>query len=148
MPEGFHNAHEIRVRFAETDAQGIAHHASYVVWLEVARVAYLADHAGGYRSIRARGIEALTTAVHLEYERAAGFDDVLTVHLRCGQIRGATFRYDYVIEREGARLASGYTTHATVDAVTRVPTRVPAWFAEAVATAESTESQEARPAQA
>jgi acyl-CoA thioester hydrolase len=34
--------HTVRVRFAETDAQGIAHHASYVVWLEEARVAHLA----------------------------------------------------------------------------------------------------------
>ncbi len=142
MPDGFHNAHELRVRFAETDAKGIAHHASYVVWLEAARVAYLADHAGGYRSIQARGIEALTTGVHLEYERAAGFDDVLTIHVRCGEIRGARFRYDYVVERDGVRLASGYTTHATVDARTRTPTRVPAWFVEAVATAESPAPQE------
>ena len=28
---------EIRVRFAETDAQGVAHNASYLVWFEVAR---------------------------------------------------------------------------------------------------------------
>ena len=68
------------MRFAETDAQGIAHHAAYVVWLEVARVAYLADHAGGYRSIQARGIEALTTGVHVDYHQPAYFDDVLTVH--------------------------------------------------------------------
>ena len=39
---GYRVRHDVRVRFAETDAQGIAHHASFVVWLEVARVAYLA----------------------------------------------------------------------------------------------------------
>ena len=43
VPEGFKSAYDVRVRFAETDAQGIAHHASYVVWLEVARIAYLAE---------------------------------------------------------------------------------------------------------
>ena len=52
-------------------------------------MAYLADHAGGYRAIQERGIEALTTGVHLEYLRAAYFDDVLTVHLRCVDVRGA-----------------------------------------------------------
>ena len=62
MPEGFHSSYDVRVRFAETDAQGIAHHASYVVWLEVARVAYWAEHAGGYRAIQEQGLEALTTA--------------------------------------------------------------------------------------
>ena len=69
--EGFNFSTEILVRFAETDAQGIAHHASFVVWFEVARVAYLSEHAGGYLAIQAQGIEALTTAVDVRYHRAA-----------------------------------------------------------------------------
>ena len=130
-------SHDVRIRFAETDAQGIAHHASFVVWLEVARVAYLRAFAGGYRAIRERGIEALTTAVHLEYERAATFDEVLTIGVRCCDIRGARFRYEYVVSREGLRVAHGWTAHATVDAVTRRPVRVPAWFVADVLRAES-----------
>ena len=74
--EGFSFSTDVRVRFAETDAQGIAHHASFVVWLEVARVAYLAQHAGGYQAIRERGLEALTTEVCLRYHRAATFDEM------------------------------------------------------------------------
>ena len=136
MPEGFRSAYDVRVRFAETDAQGIAHHASYVVWLEVARVAYLADHAGGYRSIQAQGLEALTTGVRVDYRAAAAFDDVLTIHLRCVDVRGARFRYEYRIEREGELVATAETQHATVDSSTLQPTRVPPWFVEAIATAE------------
>jgi acyl-CoA thioester hydrolase len=136
VPAGFRSSYDIRVRFAETDAQGIAHHASYVVWLEVARVAYLADHAGGYRSIQAKGIEALTTGVRVDYRAAAVFDDVLTIHLRCVDVRGARFRYEYLIERDGELVATAETLHATVDATTRLPTRMPLWFLEAVATAE------------
>jgi acyl-CoA thioester hydrolase len=136
VPDGFRSSYEIRVRFAETDAQGIAHHASYVVWLEVARVAYLGDHAGGYRSIRAQGIEALTTGVRVDYLAAAAFDDVLTIHLRCVDVRGARFRYEYLIERAGELMATAETLHAIVDATTRLPTRVPPWFVEAIATAE------------
>jgi acyl-CoA thioester hydrolase len=135
--DGFPFSNVVRVRFAETDAQGIAHHASFVVWLEEARVAYLAAFAGGYRAIRERGIEALTTGVHVEYERAAVFDDVLTIHVRCGEIRAARFRYEYVVERDGERMATGWTTHATVDAETQRPTRVPAWFVEDVVRAEA-----------
>ena len=135
--DGYPFSHDVRVRFAETDAQGIAHHASFVVWLEVARVAYLAAFAGGYRSIRDRGIEALTTAVHVEYARAAVFDDVLTIGVRCGEIRGARFRYDYVVDRAGERIANGWTLHATVDAATRRPIRVPEWFVADVLRAEA-----------
>jgi acyl-CoA thioester hydrolase len=134
--DGYPFTHQVRVRFAETDAQGIAHHASFVVWLEVARVAYLAAFAGGYRAIRERGIEALTTGVHLEYERAAVFDDVLDIGVRCDDLRGARFRFDYQIDRDGVRVAHGWTAHATVDAATRRPTRVPEWFVADVLRAE------------
>jgi acyl-CoA thioester hydrolase len=143
---GYPLSHDIRVRFAETDAQGIAHHASFVVWLEVARVAYLQAVAGGYRAIRERGIEALTTAVHLEYERAATFDEVLTIWVRCRDIRGARFRYEYVVVREGLRIAHGWTAHATVDAVTRRPLRVPEWFVADVLRAESSQATQSSPA--
>ena len=135
--EGFSFSIEVRVRFAETDAQGIAHHASFVVWLKVARVAYLEQHAGGYQAIRDRGIEALTTEVHVRYHRAAVFDDVLTVRARCVDLQGARFRYEYRIERAGELVAEGYTRHAIVDRETYRPTRVPEWLAAAIATAES-----------
>src|SRR5262249_9092568 len=135
---GFSFSTDVQVRFAETDAQGIAHHASFVVWLEVARVAWLDMYAGGYNAIRARGIEALTTDVALHYHQAAHFHDRLTVWPRCAAIRGARFRYEYRVERAGDLIADGQTGHATVDATTRRPIRVPEWFAEAVATAQGT----------
>ena len=135
--DGFRFSTEVRVRFAETDAQAIAHHASFVVWLEVARVAYLAEHAGGYRAIQERGIEALTTGLELRYLRAARFDDRLTVWTRCVDLRGARFRYEYAVEHDGDVIAEGATMHATVDSATRRPVRLPQWFHDAVARAES-----------
>ena len=135
--ESFSFSTEVRVRFAETDAQGVAHHAAFVVWLEVARVEYLERHAGGYQALRDQGFEALTTEVGLRYHRAAYFDDRLTVWARCTRVRGARFRYEYRILRDGELVAEGFTAHATVDRQTYLPTRVPAWLAEAVATAES-----------
>ena len=135
--EGYNFSTEVLVRFAETDAQGIAHHASFVVWFEVARVAYLTEHAGGYLAIQEQGIEALTTAVEVRYHGAAYFDDRLLIWTRCVDLRGARFRYEYAIERDGELIAEGSTAHACVDSTTRRPTRLLASFAEAVARAES-----------
>jgi acyl-CoA thioester hydrolase len=132
--EGFSFSTEVRVRFAETDAQGIAHHAAFVVFLEVGRVAYLEERAGGYQAIRDRGLEALTTEVFLRYHRAAYFDERLTVWTRCVDLRGARFRFEYRIERGGELVADGHTRHATVDRETYRPTRVPAWLVESLAT--------------
>jgi len=135
VPElGFSHATEVRVRFAETDAQGIAHNAAYLVWYEVARVDYLARFAGGYNRIRELGLEALTTETHVRYLGAVRFDDRLRLHVRCGDLRGARFRFDYVVERpaDGTTIADGWTSHATVDATTLRPIRLPAWLAEAI----------------
>jgi acyl-CoA thioester hydrolase len=135
--DGFSFSTEVRVRFAETDAQGVAHHAAFVVWLEVARVEYLERFAGGYQALREQGLEALTTEVNVHYLRAAAFDERLTIWARCTTVRGARFRYEYRIEREGELVAEASTSHATVDRRTHRPIRVPAWLAAAVATAES-----------
>lgn len=128
---------EISVRFAETDAQGIAHHASFVVWFEVARVEYLARFARGYRALQEQGLEATTTEVHVVYRAPARFDDRLRIRIRCAGARGARFRFEYVVERDGERIAEGSTGHACVDAVTLRPTRLPAWLLEAIERAES-----------
>ena len=124
------------MRFAETDAQGVAHHAAYLVWFEIARVDYLADFAGGYPALRERGIEAFVVEANVRYGAPARFDDSLRIHARCGDVRGARFRFEYAIERDGERVADGWTRHACVDARTHRPTRVPDWLAEAIARAE------------
>jgi acyl-CoA thioester hydrolase len=125
------------VRFAETDAQGIANNAEYLVWFEVARVDYLARFRGGYSSLRDDGVEALTLEAHARYLRPAYFDDRLTIHTRCVDLRGARFRFEYVVERDGRPIAEGSTAHACVEAVTLRPTRVPAWLTEEIRQAEA-----------
>ncbi len=136
---GFSFATEIRVRFAETDAQGIAHNSNYLVWFEIARVAYLEEFAGGYQTLRDEGLEATVVESHVRYLAPARFDDRIRIWTRCVDVRGARFRYEYLLERLGGdvRVAEGWTAHACVDARTLRPTRLPAWLVEAVATAES-----------
>ena len=127
---------EVSVRFAETDAQGIAHNSAYLVWFEIARVEYLERYAGGYPALRERGIEALVLESHVRYAAPARFADRLTIRARCCDVRGARFRFEYEIDRAGDRIADGWTAHATVDAGTLRPTRIPPWLAEAIAKAE------------
>jgi acyl-CoA thioester hydrolase len=133
----FHFETEVRVRFAETDAQGIAHNSVYLVWFEVTRIDYLARFRGGYPGLRADGIEEMTMECNVRYLVSARFDDLLTIRARCGELRGARFRFDYAVEREGEAIAVGWTRHACVDATTHRPTRVPGWLADEISAAES-----------
>jgi acyl-CoA thioester hydrolase len=134
--DGFSFSTDVRVRFAETDAQGIAHNSNYLVWFEIARVDYLERFAGGYQRLRDVGIEALVLESHVRYLQPAKFDDRLIVHARCVDVKGARFRYEYAIERAGLVIADGWTAHATVEAVSLRPTRVPAWLADDIVSAE------------
>ena len=144
--EDFTFSTTVRVRFADTDAQGIAHNASYLVWFEVARVEYLREFAGGYQALRDTGIEALVLESHCRYVQPAVFDDVLQIHARCVGLRGARFRYEYAVVRDdGTLMADGYTAHACVDATTLRPTRVPDWLSSAVAAAESASAASSSP---
>jgi acyl-CoA thioester hydrolase len=130
--EGFQHESSVRVRFAETDAQGVAHHSNYLVWFELARVDFLERFAGGYQRLRDLGIESLLVEAHVRYLSPARFDDRLVVHSRCVDVRGARFRFEYAVERDGELIAEGWTAHGTVDAATMRPTRTPAWLVSAI----------------
>ena len=134
--KGFNFATDVTVRFSETDAQGIANNSVYLNWFEVARIAYLARFPGGYRGLIQQGVEALTIEAHVRYLAPCVFDDELRIHARVTELRGARFRFEYVVERTSepsATIADGWTAHACVDAATLRPTRMPAWLAEGIA---------------
>jgi acyl-CoA thioester hydrolase len=135
--EGFNFSTEVRVRFAETDAQGVAHNSNYFIWFEVCRIDYLEHHAGGYQRLRDAGIESLVLESHARFLAPAFFDDRLLINARCIDVRGARFRFEYAVTRDGVTIADGWTRHGTVDAATLRPTRIPAWLVEAIATAEA-----------
>jgi acyl-CoA thioester hydrolase len=139
--DGYRFATDLRVRFNETDAQGVVHNAVYLVWFEIARIAYLAQFRGGYRGlVEEEGVDATTVEAHVRYLDGAVFDDELRIHVRASDLRGARFRFEYVIERTNdpaAILADGWTSHACINAKTLRPTRMPEWLAEAIAKLEA-----------
>src|SRR3954468_11156414 len=136
MPD-FRFSTAVRVRFAETDAQGVAHNSNYLVWFEIARIAYLQEFAGGYPALRETGLESFVLESHVRYRLPAHFDDRLEIHARVGELRGARFRFDYEVRRGSEVIADGWTSHACVDATTLRPTRIPSALVDAIARAES-----------
>ena len=135
--DGFAFSAEIRVRFSETDAQGIANNAVYLNWFEVARVAYLARFRGGYRGMIEEGFEAVTLETHVRYRQPTRFDDELRIWTRIAEPERlrARFRFEYALERvsePAGVVADGWTSHATVDATTLSPVRMPDWLRAAI----------------
>jgi acyl-CoA thioester hydrolase len=120
---------DLRVRFAETDAMGVAHHAAYLPYLETARVEYLRALGHPYRELRDRdGIEFAVVGVDLRYHAPLRFDDPFSVTCALVERGRATFSLAYRVELASAPILSGRTRHAVLDRETGAPRRVPAWL--------------------
>jgi len=126
----------VRVRYAECDPMGVAHHASYVPWLEASRTELL--RAGGvtYADMEEHEVFLVVTKLALEYKAPAFYDDLLEVRVRVMSGGRARIDHEYeVLVTEPANptvarqtlVATASTTLACVDVKGR-PTPLPEWL--------------------
>ena len=120
---------DLRVRFAETDAMGVAHHAAYLPYLESARVEYLRALGHPYRELRdVDGVEFAVVGIDLRYHAPLRFDDEFSVTCALAERARATFSLAYRVELGTLLILSGRTRHAVLDRKTGAPRRLPAWL--------------------
>jgi acyl-CoA thioester hydrolase len=119
--------HRVRVRFAETDAMGVVHHAAYLPYLEVARVEFLRSAGHPFDAIRESGMELPVAEVAVRYLRPLLFDDEVDVHLTVATTKGATFVLGYLLTVAGEPRATAVSVHAVLGPAGR-PIRCPAWL--------------------
>jgi acyl-CoA thioester hydrolase len=115
---------ELRVLYGDTDQMGIVYYANYLRYFEAGRGEFLRVHGRNYREVERLGYQMPVIDAHVRYERPARYDDVLSIETSMGSARGATFKFDYVVRLGEARLATGETVHACVNARGR-PVRAP-----------------------
>lgn len=126
-PAAYGFSHDIRVRFAETDAMGIVHHSNYLLFLEETRVEYLRSIGHPYTANREAGFDAAVLECRVRYLAPVRFDDVVTVHLRLAQTTRATFSIEYLLTVDGRPTTIAATQHAFVTAGGK-PRRLPEWL--------------------
>jgi acyl-CoA thioester hydrolase len=104
---------EFRVRYAETDQMGIAHHSNYIIWFELARVRLMESVGISYKNLEAEGFQMPVLEAKVKYIRYAKFDDVLKV--KAAIYNKPKARIDYVYEIKNASddiICNGSTQHA------------------------------------
>jgi acyl-CoA thioester hydrolase len=101
----------IRVRYAETDAMGIVHHAVYPVWMELGRSDLLRELGQSYGKWEERGVLMSVAELRVTYRAPARYDELVEVRtcLKAAGRRKVVFAYE--IRREGVRLAEGESVH-------------------------------------
>lgn len=122
---------EIRVRYQETDAMGILHHANYLTYFEIGRTELMRASGACYRDLEADGLLMVVVKLNVRYRSPAKYDDVLKLRTRAERITVSRIEHSYRLFRGDEILAEADSTMACVDRAGRLQ-RVPEWLRDPV----------------
>ncbi|MCX7801865.1 MAG: acyl-CoA thioesterase [Meiothermus ruber] len=118
--------HRLRVRWAETDPQGIVFNGHYLTYFDVAITEYWRALGIPYPSTVERfGLDLFVVKATVEYHAPAHYDDELDIGVRVGRIGNSSMQFVLGIFREEAHLISGEVIYVAAHPQTRQPQTVP-----------------------
>lgn len=122
MPE----THEmtIRVRYCETDGQGVLHHSHYFNYFEMGRTELFRAQGGDYRAMEQEGLFFVVARIRCQYHKPARYDDLLRLRTTVCRVSQARLEHEYALYRGEELLATGHSVLACLDgngAVQRIP---------------------------
>jgi acyl-CoA thioester hydrolase len=145
--DGWHET-EVRVRYAETDQMGIAHHSNYLIWFEAGRSDLCRARGFSYKEMEEKDGALLVVAEsYVRYKSPAFYDDLIVIRTRADEVRSRSIRFVYEIYRphDDALLAEGETLHLVTDEHKKIRT-LPDVYREKLVREEPTQSARAFPA--
>jgi acyl-CoA thioester hydrolase len=122
--DGWHET-EVRVRYAETDQMGVAHHSNYLIWFEAGRSDFCRGRGFSYKEMEEKeGALLVVAESYVRYKSPAFYEDILIVRTRVGEVRSRSLRFIYEIYRpaDDMLLAEGETLHLVTDEHKKVRT--------------------------
>ena len=125
-PGGGSHVTSVRVYYEDTDAAGIVYYANYLKFAERARSELMRDIADGqYSRMVAEGMHFVVRRCVVDYLGAARLDDLLEVHSRMLELRGASLSAEQIVRRGGRDLVTMTVELACLGPGGR-PARIPA----------------------
>jgi len=123
-----------RVLYADTDKMGIVYHASYLRYLEMARVEFIRGTGVPYTELEDEGLALPLTDVAMRYQAPGRYDDRMTLEVGLSMVTPVRVWFDYRVrvlagERRGLGsdldLLTAQTRHACVRVDDGRPQRLP-----------------------
>ena len=120
--------HRLRVRYHETDQQGIVYHARYLEYLDVAMTEYFRHLGWGYRRLIEEGCDPSIVRTTIDFVRPASMEDEILIGVRPLRIGNRSFTLSYEITScpQGELLLSAETVYVNFDAANRKSAPLPA----------------------
>ena len=94
----------LQVRYVECDPMGVAHHSSYLPWMEMGRTELLRSVGESYAALEAAGVFLVVTKVEVKYRRPIRYDDVVEIRTRVDKASKVKLHHSYeivLVERAG-----------------------------------------------
>lgn len=125
VPDPVRTDVEIEVRYFETDAQGVVHHANYLVWFELARTKLCAASGRHYAEVESLGYRLMNSHVAARYLKPARYGETVNVTCWIERLASRAIHFAYEVTRDGEQLATGSTEHIWIDVDSGRPCRAP-----------------------
>jgi acyl-CoA thioester hydrolase len=136
----FHFTFPLKVRHADTDAQGHVFFGNYFTFFDEAATGYLETIGMPFQKLVEMGLDFYYVDAHCQYKGSARSGEMLQVDARVARIGNTSFTFECAIYRQanpGEPIATGQVTAVVVNPKTREPVRVPDEVRQAVAKFES-----------
>jgi acyl-CoA thioester hydrolase len=121
--------HQLRVRYAEADAQGVVFNAHYLAYVDHTITEMWRAAFGGYDVMLERGVDIVVADAHLRFHGAARFDQLLQIEAAVTHMGTTSLRsfYRFLSEPDGELLLAAALRHVFVEAGTITKTPIPDW---------------------
>ncbi len=128
-------AHRQRVRFGETDMQGVVYYANYLLYAEVGRFAYLQHVGMDYRrDLLDHGLDFTIASASVRYLAPLRYPDEFDIRVKLGDVRHSSWTFRYLITKaDGTICAEAETAQVVIDRTSGRPTRIPSELARRLA---------------
>ena len=122
MPEGTQTrSFTLTVRYAETDAQGVVHHANYLTWFEEGRSEFLQQQGCFYSDMEREGLFVIVARAEVDYRAPSFYEDRITIATTLEKGKGRKLEFSYrAANQDGVVVAEGRTCHLILDAERRL----------------------------
>jgi len=119
--------HELRVRYAECDAQGVVFNANYLSYFDISMTELWRAAFGSYKAMMDRGYDLVVAEAQIRFERPARFDEQLTLEVAIEKLGNTSIVTAHRLWRGDESLAHGSLRHVFVLLETMGKAAIPDW---------------------
>jgi acyl-CoA thioester hydrolase len=120
-------SHELRVRYAECDAQGVVFNAHFLAYFDISITELWRAAFGSYQTMIDRGVDVVVAEARLSFSRPARFDDVLRLEVEVTRLGNTSILTRHRVSRDGEQLVQGDMCHVLVELPGLTKKPLPEW---------------------